>query len=62
MADPRRPGRPPLDARAPSVPVCLKLAAADYDRVDRIAKEQRTSIQDVIRLRLKGLLRDERGF
>lgn len=62
MSVPRRPGRPNLDTSGtPSASVCLKLRAADYDRINQLAKEQRTTIQDVIRQRLKTLLRDERG-
>lgn len=55
-------GRPPLDPRTPSTPVHLKLATTDYDRADRLATQRRESIQDVIRLGLKRLLQDERGF
>jgi hypothetical protein len=60
----RPPGRPPLDAKSPvpSAPVHLKLSAADFDRAERLAKLRRESIQDVIRLGLKRLLTDERGF
>jgi Ribbon-helix-helix protein, copG family len=58
----RPPGRPPLDATGiPSAAVSLKVSASDYDRIDRLAKQQRTSISDVIRKSLKQLLRDERG-
>lgn len=58
----KRPGRPPLDnSGTPSAAVCLKLPASDYDRLDRFAKQQRTSVQDVIRKNLKRLWRDERG-
>ncbi len=56
-------GRPPLDtsSSAPSADVHLTLRAADYDRVDRLAREQRKSIQDVIRHSINRLIRDERG-
>lgn len=58
----RQPGRPPLDSSgAPSEPVCLKLRASDYDRLDQLAKEQRTSMQDVIRRGIQHLLHDQRG-
>jgi len=57
----RRPGRPPLDTSGKSEPVCLKLAASDYDRLDRLAKQQRVSMQDVIRKKIGELLRDQRG-
>ena len=57
-----KPGRPGLDATGrPSAPVCLKLPASDFDRLDRLARQQRTSMQDVIRKGLKHLLHDERG-
>lgn len=64
MADPRRPGRPPLDqsSRVPSADVHLTLPARDYDRADRLAKMRRESIQDVIRLGLRRLLTDERSI
>lgn len=56
-------GRPPLDGarRAPSADVHLTLPADDYDRTNRLAKERRESVQDVIRRSLKRLLTDERG-
>ena len=41
--------------------MCLKLAASDYDRLDRLAKQQRVSMQDVIRKKIGELLRDQRG-
>jgi hypothetical protein len=58
-----RPGRPPLDPQSssPSAAVCLKLRARDFDAADRLAKQQRTSIQDVLRRGLKRILHDERG-
>lgn len=57
-----RPGRPPLDqSGTPGALVCLKLRASDFDRIDRIAKDRKTSMQEVIRKGLKHLLRDERG-
>lgn len=61
MADKPR-GRPPLDAAStmPSADVHLKLAAADYDKAARLAKEYRESLQDLIRRGLKRFL-DERG-
>ena len=49
----KRPGRPPLDASAPSASVHLKLRAADYDRAEQLAKQNRESIQDVIRRSLQ---------
>lgn len=61
MADKPR-GRPPLDSSGtPRAAVCLKLPAADYDRAERLAKQNRESLQDVIRRGLKRLINDERG-
>lgn len=57
----KKPGRPPLAAGQPSAAVHLKLTACDYDRADRLAKERRESIQDVIRRGLRRLIEDERG-
>jgi hypothetical protein len=51
----RRVGRPALsDAAAPSVPVHLRLDAAEYDRVYRLAVEQRCTVPEVIRRAVKG--------
>jgi hypothetical protein len=60
----KRPGRPPLDqtSRTPSAAVHLKLPASVYDTADKLAKQGRESIQDVIRRGLKRLLLDERGI
>lgn len=59
----RSPGRPPLDGKSavPSADVHLTLSASVYDRAERMAKERRESIQDVIRRSLKRLIEDERG-
>lgn len=58
----KRPGRPPLDPDGSyRNPVCLKLPASEFDRIDSIAKQQRTSMQDVIRKNLKRFLHDEHG-
>lgn len=60
MSDKR--GRPPLDPNGnPSVPVHLKLTSTDYDRIDRIARERRESVQDLIRRGVRRLITDERG-
>jgi hypothetical protein len=56
-----KPGRPPLDAAAPSTGLHLKLSTPDYDRLDRMARQQRESVQDVIRREVKRILHDERG-
>lgn len=55
--------RPPIDptAKEPSADVHLTLAAKDYDQAERLAKQRRESIQDVIRRGLKRLLTDQRG-
>jgi len=57
----KSPGRPPLDAAAPSTGLHLKLPTPDYDRLDRIARERRESIQTMIRREVKRILLDERG-
>lgn len=58
----KRPGRPPLDETGtPSAPVCFKIRASDYERIDRLAKQQRLSVSEVIRRGLKHLLNDQRG-
>lgn len=53
-----KPGRPPLDASAPSTGLHLKLSTADYDRLDQLARARRESIQDVLRRGVKRLLTD----
>lgn len=60
MSTPKRPGRPRL-YEVPCAAVHLKLRADDYDRVHRIARDQRESVQDVIRRGITRLLKDERG-
>lgn len=64
MAESRRPGRPPVGGASPipSAAVHLKLSAADYDKAERIARERRESIQDVIRRGLRRILTDERSI
>lgn len=62
MAQHRGPGRPPLDTKAPSAAVHLKLSAVDYDNANRYARDRRETIQQVIRRGLKRLLTDERGL
>lgn len=61
MSESRRPGRPPLDEQSgtPSADVHLTLPARDYDQAERLAREGREKIQDVIRRGLKRLLDDE---
>lgn len=62
MTKPRPPGRPPLDASAsaPSADVHLTLPAVIYDKADKLARDNRESLQDVIRRGLQRLLSDER--
>jgi hypothetical protein len=60
MDEPRKPGRPRLDASAPSAAVHLKLPASVYDSVYQ-ARKNGESVQDVIRRQLRRLIRDERG-
>jgi len=49
-------GRPPLDASKQSTGVCVKLAAADYDAIGRVAKDERATVPAVIRRGVKQLL------
>jgi hypothetical protein len=60
MDEARKPGRPRLDAAAPSASVHLKLPASVYDSVYQ-ARKQGESVQDVIRRHLRRLAKDERG-
>jgi hypothetical protein len=53
---PRKPGRPPLDPAHPSVPVCFKVPARQYDDLLRRAQQERTSVGAVIR---RSLQRDD---
>jgi hypothetical protein len=48
-----RPGRPPLDRTAPSVPVCVRLGARQYDRLYARARQARLSIPEVVRRDLR---------
>ena len=45
----RRPGRPPLDVREPSVPVCLKVSGPQYNDLTERAKRERVSVSELIR-------------
>jgi hypothetical protein len=57
-----RPGRPSLDpSGGPTAAVHLKLRVAEYDRLDSLARQKRTSMQDIIRQGLRHLLHDQRG-
>ncbi len=59
----RPPGRPRLDSTstAPSADVHLTLPAIEYDKVDRLSRQKRESIQQIIRRGLRRLLEDESG-
>jgi hypothetical protein len=52
MSVPRRPGRPPLDAKDRSVPVCIKMPARQYDQLYERAQRERVSVPDFIRRKL----------
>jgi hypothetical protein len=59
MITPNRRGRPRLDpAGQPSIPMHLKLAAADYAAAMKLANERRESIQDLLRRGLRRELND----
>lgn len=56
------PGRPPLDPTgAKPGAVHLKLPAAEFDRIYSLSKQERVSMQKVIRQGLRHLLHDQRG-
>jgi hypothetical protein len=44
-----RSGRPPLDRRDPSVPICVKVPSRQYDRLYQRAQRARVSIPEVVR-------------
>jgi hypothetical protein len=52
MSEPKRPGRPPLDDRYPSVNVSVRLPTPQYDSLIQLAHRERVSISDVIRRKL----------
>ena len=49
-------GRPRIDPSSPSAVVNLTLSERQYQQIAQIAKVQRASIQDVIRVSLKAML------
>jgi len=49
VADPKRPGRPPLDRADPSVQVCVSVPSQQYDSLYRSARDARVSVPEVIR-------------
>jgi hypothetical protein len=49
VADPRGPGRPPLDDDDASVKVCLTLPGRQYDDMYERAQRERVSVPEVIR-------------
>jgi hypothetical protein len=51
---PRRVGRPALTENGTSVGVNVKFDAAEYDRVYKLAAEQRCTVPEVIRRAVKG--------
>jgi hypothetical protein len=60
MAEPpRRPGRPPLDPDDPSVPVHVKLPSKQYDLLYERARQERTTIPELVRRALR-VITDER--
>jgi hypothetical protein len=57
----KRIGRPPLDPEGPSVKVGARVSARQFDQLYRVAREQRTTIAEVVRRVLTTTLRDRRG-
>ena len=60
---PRRPGRPRIDERDTTASVHLRLPTRDFDALDAAAREQRTTMQELIRralTRRDGSREDER--
>jgi Ribbon-helix-helix protein, copG family len=53
MAEPRRPGRPPLDDADPSVPVTVTLPSKDFDALCKRALREGVSIPEIIRRDLR---------
>ena len=51
---PRKPGRPRLDAAAPSVSVSVRLSTKQYDELYTRAQHARCSVADIIRAELHG--------
>jgi len=47
-----RPGRPPLDRTDPSVPICVKVPAREFDRLCDRARQARVSVPEVVRREL----------
>jgi hypothetical protein len=48
----KRPGRPPLDEHDQSVQVCVTLSAKKYDDLYQKARQERTSVPEIIRRNL----------
>lgn len=59
MSEPKKGGRPPLDADDPSTIVSIRMPSRLFDRVYKHATEQRTTVRDVIRTTLDRQLRDD---
>jgi hypothetical protein len=47
--NPRKPGRPPLDAADPSTKVCLTMPSKRYDALYRHAATARVTVPELIR-------------
>jgi hypothetical protein len=61
MADARRPGRPPLDARGRlSVPVAVRVTLAQYDALYARAQRDRVSLPEAIRRALEAEKRSQK--
>lgn len=56
------PGRPPVDDDDPSEQICLKLPSRQFDALDREAKIERVSVQDIIRRELERKQRPEKRY
>lgn len=55
------PGRPPLDDDSETVPVTVKMSAAEYDRTYQRAKaERRGSVSEQIRVDLRRAANDRK--
>lgn len=48
----RPPGRPPLDKDDPSVEVCVTLPSKKYDDLYERARQERTTVPELIRRKL----------
>jgi hypothetical protein len=53
----RAPGRPPLDHADPSVAVCVKLPSKVYDDTVARARQERLTVQELIRQDMRAAAR-----